>query len=103
MSCGVMPALAMAMLAAATPMVVVVSPVLAAKRLSLMPVRSCIQSSLVSIYRVRALLVTGFSGVYHANTGNFTERHTASFKEQIKEKKPARTIRVLQRLTSGGR
>src|SRR5688572_24227140 len=63
-SCGVVPARSMAILLASTPMVVVVSPVRSAYLLSLMPVLSCIHSSLVSIYFNRSLFVTTVFGTY---------------------------------------
>src|SRR4051794_25268153 len=60
----VVPALSIAILAASTPMVVVVSSVRCAYLLSLMPVRSWIHSSLVSMYFFRSSLVKMFSGTY---------------------------------------
>src|SRR4051812_26723097 len=63
-SCAVMPALSMAILEASTAIVVVVSSVRCAYLLSLMPVRSVIHSSLVSIHFFRSLFVTTFDGTY---------------------------------------
>ncbi len=61
---GVVPALSIAIFAASTPMVVVVSSVRWAYRLSFTPVRSWIHSSDVSMYFRRSLFVTTCEGTY---------------------------------------
>src|SRR5688500_7243777 len=80
-SFGVMPALSIAIVAASTPMVVVVSFFLSAYLLSFIPVLSCIHSSLVSMYFSKSLLVNTFLGTYIPMPAILVLGITSNFKE----------------------
>src|SRR5580658_8044458 len=101
-------ALCKAILAASTPIVVVVSSNLVAYRRSLMPVRSCIHSSLVSITFVKSLLVTTFLGTYipipeiferfinkHYQMENYEEVVTMKGETGVSDDRPAFYIFIL--------